>query len=267
MAAMTENDIALLRMHLIEVVGPAFGPNPESRIGEIRELKRREARLVANALGLGPSDVVMDLGCGMGYGAGLIAPLVRKLYCCDVRETFLGYARAECAGAPNVEFALKPRVGDFTFLEADSLDAVYSAGVFIHLNLFDIHLHFREFARVLKMGGRLFLNIASTDKLFVDSKETTSFLEMVEAYAKNPGTAIGLVQWNSPHAVERIAEHFGFHMTRGKWFYTFRKERIVAQRVVAGATAAQPVDRAGSPTHRTAQLLVQARRGVYRGSA
>src|SRR5258705_9741816 len=104
MASMTENDVALLRMHLIEVVGPAFGPNPETHAGEIREQKRREARLIANALGLDGSDVVMDLGCGMGYGAGLVAPLVRKLYCCDVRETFLAYARIECASAPNVEF-------------------------------------------------------------------------------------------------------------------------------------------------------------------
>jgi hypothetical protein len=69
----------------------------------------------------------------------------------------------------------------------------------------------------------LLLNVANTEKLFVDSAQSECFMEMAEAYRRNPDTFVGLMQWNSPQAVERIAEHFGFRLLKRGWFYTFER--------------------------------------------
>ena len=69
---------------LISVVGFAYGPEPEKRIEEIRRDRKVHAERIAGFLDLGPNDIVVDFGSGVGFIAEWIAPRVRQLLCLDI---------------------------------------------------------------------------------------------------------------------------------------------------------------------------------------
>jgi ubiquinone/menaquinone biosynthesis C-methylase UbiE len=100
-------------------------------------------------------------------------------------------------------------------LEKDSIDVIFSISVFIHFNLYDIYCYFKEFCRVLKPGGRIYVDIADSDRLDFDypGRYETYFLRHSEYYEKNPEGLSGLMQWNSLVSVVRMASHFGFQNT------------------------------------------------------
>src|SRR5262245_14157812 len=55
----------------------------------VRERHAREPEIVSRLqLGNG-SDIIMDLGSGMGIVGEVIAPRVSRLHCCDISDVFL----------------------------------------------------------------------------------------------------------------------------------------------------------------------------------
>ena len=84
------------------LIGSRFGPEPETRIDEIRAERHRHAEHVARRLALEPADIVADLGSGCGFMAAPIAGKVRHLYCLDISEDFAAYCGRETAALANV---------------------------------------------------------------------------------------------------------------------------------------------------------------------
>lgn len=76
-------------------------------------------RRVATLVGLGPSDRVMDLGCGPGVLARAFSPLAGEVVAMDPEPAMLHVAREHCAEVGNVRFVaggsddLAPALGRF----------------------------------------------------------------------------------------------------------------------------------------------------------
>ncbi|MER5669723.1 class I SAM-dependent methyltransferase [Pseudonocardia alni] len=89
------------------------------------------ADLVRRRLGLGPDDVVGDLGCGTGRIAAHLAPHVAAVHGFDYSETVLRVAR-ERRDLPNVEYHWAD-LNDLTF-EPHGLTQAFSVGGFLYLD-------------------------------------------------------------------------------------------------------------------------------------
>lgn len=104
---------------------------------------------------LGPSDSVLDIACGSGYGTARLAERTRGLVVGgDVSESAIGRCRETWARRPNLEF----RVLDGTRLDFPdaSFDKVVSFETIEHTREFEKMVS--ELRRVLKPGGTIFLS-------------------------------------------------------------------------------------------------------------
>lgn len=72
----------------------------------------------------------MDVGCGSGRWASVVAPRVEKLYLLDASENALSVAKKRLKN-PNIEFICRP-IDEQMFAE-NALDFAYSLGVLHHL--------------------------------------------------------------------------------------------------------------------------------------
>ena len=92
--------------------------------------------------------VVLDAGCGVGYGTAFLAERARRVVGVDRSEDAIAYARRRYAG-PNVEF----RVGDLLALEEPdgAFDVVCCFETIEHLP--DQEAFLEEVGRVLRPGG------------------------------------------------------------------------------------------------------------------
>ncbi|AVT78123.1 3-demethylubiquinone-9 3-methyltransferase [Rhodopseudomonas palustris] len=101
-----------------------------------------------------PSDAVgMDVGCGSGRWAQLVAPRVRRLLCIDASTEALNVARRNLAGHENVEF--REASVEALPVADGSLDFIYSLGVLHHVP--DTAEAVRSVAAKLKPGAPILL--------------------------------------------------------------------------------------------------------------
>ena len=203
-----------LRELLFLLIGYDYGLEPEKQLDKIRKDKERVAQRAISELHLKSTDVVADLGSGMGFVAKYIALHVKHVYCCDISKSFLEFAVCECSGAPNISF-VEINSEDLTPLYSEGkLDALFSHAVFIHLNLFQIFFYFEQFKKIIKPGGRVMINIVSAETL--DPKQDKYFLQMMQQYKNAPKDRDSLMQWNSPHGVIAVARYFNFVLSSKK---------------------------------------------------
>jgi hypothetical protein len=119
------------------VAGTAFGTEVDEALVKLREFKNFEASFSAKEMELGPEDVVAEIGSGYGYWATATSPLVRKVMCLDISPDLLDLCRQEVSGKENIEcHQIAP--GDLSVLASTGVNKIYSAGVFIHFNLYDV---------------------------------------------------------------------------------------------------------------------------------
>ena len=105
---------------------------------------------------------VLDAGCGVGYGAALLAADARTVIGVDIDASAIEYARRRY-GAPNVTF----RVGDVTALdlEDDSVDVVCAFEAIEHVRGPERFLS--ETRRVLRDGGLLLVSTPRVERTSV----------------------------------------------------------------------------------------------------
>ncbi len=122
-----------------------------------RELTpEQRARLFADYFAIFPWETLpaqgatgIDVGCGSGRWAALVAPRVARLHVLDVSADALAVARTNLADAANVSFHLAA-VEDIP-LPDGSLDFAYSLGVLHHVP--DTARAIRDIARKLRPGA------------------------------------------------------------------------------------------------------------------
>lgn len=108
-------------------------------------------------VGISPEDVVLEIGCGVGRVGMAIAPLCKRWIGCDVSSNMLKHTAKRLSRYKNIDlielsgFDLKPVAGA-------SIDLVYCTVVFMHLDEWDRFNYVLEANRVLRPGGRVFVD-------------------------------------------------------------------------------------------------------------
>jgi ubiquinone/menaquinone biosynthesis C-methylase UbiE len=102
-------------------------------------------------------DTILEIGCGVGRVGQALAPVCRQWIGCDVSSNMLEHTRKRLQSFPNVKlveisgFDLKP-------IPDASVDLVYCTIVFMHLDEWDRYNYVLEARRVLRPGGRIFID-------------------------------------------------------------------------------------------------------------
>jgi SAM-dependent methyltransferase len=116
---------------------------------------RSSADTIATAMGIGPEDVVLEIGCGTARIGTHLAPRCRQWIGCDVSQNMLTFAREALAGVPNVSL-VHLNGYDLEGVADGSADVVYCSAVFMHLEEWDRYRYVCEAFRVLRPGGRVY---------------------------------------------------------------------------------------------------------------
>jgi len=133
-----------------------FGaPEPEEGVVEVT---RHVGEYLVDALNLTSESKVLEVGCGMGRIAALIAPVVGEYHGADISPNMLEHSRECLAQADNCKFHVL-KFSDLRDFESDSFDAVIFEAVLIHLAKDDSYYYMKETFRVLKPGGRAYFQV------------------------------------------------------------------------------------------------------------
>lgn len=112
---------------------------------------------VRESLQLLPTDSVLEIGCGAGRVGAHLAPHVALWIGADASANMLAHAKAALGDRPNVRL-IHLNGFDLHGVETASLDAVYCTAVFMHLDEWDRYRYIVEARRVLRPGGRLYVD-------------------------------------------------------------------------------------------------------------
>jgi SAM-dependent methyltransferase len=105
------------------------------------------------------AKVVLDAGCGVGYGSALLAEAATRVVGVDVSDAAIDYARERYAAA-NLEFETMDVMA--LALEDGSFDVVCAFETIEHVEDRDAFL--REIARVLRLEGVLLVSTPRADE-------------------------------------------------------------------------------------------------------
>ena len=118
---------------------------------------RSTARTIDAAIGVESSDVVLEIGCGVGRVGYFLAPKCRKWIGADISGNMLNYARENLAEQANVEL-LELSSCSLAGVADSSVDKLYCTTVFMHLDEWDRYRYVTEAFRVLRPGGKCYFD-------------------------------------------------------------------------------------------------------------
>ena len=118
---------------------------------------RETVSVLKSAVGVHRDDVVLEIGAGVGRVGAELAPLCKRWIGADVSENMLSFLRERLRGHGNVE-TVSLNGWDLSPVESESVDVVYATVVFMHLDEWDRYGYVREGLRVLKPGGRMYVD-------------------------------------------------------------------------------------------------------------
>jgi SAM-dependent methyltransferase len=138
-----------------------------------------EKILAMLGLALRPSDVVVDIGCGVGRLTRALAGRARHVHAIDVSAEMLDRARELNSGLENVTW----HHGDGTSLQPiadDSADAIVSHVVFQHIPDPEItYGYVREMGRVLRPGGWAAFHVSNDPSIHTGGRKPPSRLKVL----------------------------------------------------------------------------------------
>jgi ubiquinone/menaquinone biosynthesis C-methylase UbiE len=106
------------------------------------------------AVGISPSDVVLEIGCGIGRVGQVVAPCCQRWIGCDVSPNMLRFAADRLRQFSNVEL-VEISGHDLAPIANESVNVVYCTVVFMHLAQWDRYAYVKEAFRVLRPNGRI----------------------------------------------------------------------------------------------------------------
>lgn len=151
-----------------DVVTDQFGPQAAAYLTSPVHAHGEDLDALARRVGERPDAQALDLGCGAGHVAFLLAPRVRSVIAYDLSIDMLSVVRGEAArrGLANVT-TQAGRVERLPFADA-SFDLVVSRYTTHHWH--DASAGLREARRVLRPGGTaVFLDVIAPDRALPDT--------------------------------------------------------------------------------------------------
>jgi len=122
-----------------------------SRSGQATAARIRELTLTA------PTDVVLEIGCGTARVGVHFAPHCATWIGGDVSRIMLRHAQDRMRAHANARFVLLDG-SSLAQIPSASIDVVYCTTVFMHIDEWDRYAYIEEAHRVLKTGGRLYVD-------------------------------------------------------------------------------------------------------------
>lgn len=106
---------------------------------------------------LGIDDEVLEIGCGIARIGRELAPHCRRWTGADISANMLRFAAERIQSIPNARLVHLEDVSLQVFADA-SFDAIYATNMLMHIDEADRWCYVAEAFRVLRPGGRLFLD-------------------------------------------------------------------------------------------------------------
>ena len=124
-------------------------------------------------VGIGPLDVILEIGCGIGRVGLPLSKECLHWVGTDISSGMLRHAAARLKDRPNTTLVELSTVGLQEF-PVDSFDLVYCTIVFMHLLEWDRYRYVEEAFRILRPGGRCYIDNFTVDtetgwKIFMES--------------------------------------------------------------------------------------------------
>jgi ubiquinone/menaquinone biosynthesis C-methylase UbiE len=129
--------------------------------------------MLKSTVGIGPHDVILEIGCGIGRVGLPLSKECLHWVGADISSGMLRHAASRLGPRPNTTLVELATVGLQEF-PADSFDLVYCTIVFMHLLEWDRFRYVEEAFRVLRPGGRCYVDNFTVDtetgwKIFLES--------------------------------------------------------------------------------------------------
>lgn len=139
----------------------------------LRQSAENFVAILAEVAGIAPTDVILEIGCGIGRVGKVLAPRCQQWIGVDVSANMLRYAADNLQGITNTRF-VETNGFDLSAIPDQSVDLVYSTVVFMHLDDFERFGYVREALRVLRPGGRLYVDTVNLEhpdgwRMFLES--------------------------------------------------------------------------------------------------
>ena len=168
-------------------------------------------------VGIERSDVILEIGAGVGRVGAALAPICQRWIGADVSRHMVAHMRRRLAHLGNVE-AIEISGHDLAPVPSASVDVVYCTVVFMHLEEWDRFNYVAEGFRVLKPGGRMVV-----DNVNLCSDEGWAFFEHHRAF--DPGRRKpSISKTSTPQEQEAYFRRAGFADVRqiepGPWVVT-----------------------------------------------
>lgn len=124
---------------------------------ELRSSAAQPVRNLIELASVSEQDDVLEIGCGIGRIGLELAPQCRSWTGADISANMLSYAARRLRDARNVRLQ-QLHGGGLTGFAGHSFDVVYATNMLAHLDEVDRWRYVQDAFRVLRPGGRIFLD-------------------------------------------------------------------------------------------------------------
>ena len=156
------------------------------------------------------TDEILEIGCGVGRVGLILSTCCRSWTGADISSNMLKHAAGRLAGLSNVTLVHLTGAGLQEF-RSESFDVIYSTNVFAHIDELDRWRYVEEGFRVLRPGGRIYVDNVNLEEdagwsLFVTDYVRSNLKER-PPYIPRPSTASELTTYLLRAGFTSISSH------------------------------------------------------------